>query len=136
MDSYEKLLESAYSVLPEKGIEKERFEIPKVTGRIQGNRTIISNFFQIAALFNRPPEHVLKYVLKELATPGEIKRNFVIFGTKISATKINEKLAQYAEEYVICKECGKPDTKLIKEGDYLFMKCMACGAKHNVKSRI
>nr|1K81_A Chain A, PROBABLE TRANSLATION INITIATION FACTOR 2 BETA SUBUNIT [Methanocaldococcus jannaschii] len=29
---------------------------------------------------------------------------------------------------VICRECGKPDTKIIKEGRVHLLKCMACGA--------
>ncbi|PIN69771.1 hypothetical protein COV93_04095 [Candidatus Woesearchaeota archaeon CG11_big_fil_rev_8_21_14_0_20_43_8] len=60
----------------------------------------------------------------------------MILGTKITASLFNNKVRQYAEEYVLCSDCGKPDTKLIKEGDILYMKCQACGAKHYVKSRI
>ena len=80
---------------------------------------------------------MLKYVLKELATPGEIKKTgVVIFGTKLSASRINEKIQQYADTFVVCKECGKPDTKLEKEGNIYFVKCQACGAKHSVYSKI
>jgi translation initiation factor 2 subunit 2 len=136
MDDYETLLNSAYEKMPEVVVQKERFEVPKVRGHLQGNRTILTNFTDIAKRFNRPPEHMLKFILKELATPGEIKKAFVIFGTKIPASRINEKIEQYAEMYVICKDCGKPDTKLSKEGDILFMKCMACGSRHVVKTRI
>jgi translation initiation factor 2 subunit 2 len=136
MDNYDTMLESAYQKLPELVVEKERFEVPKVKGHIQGNKTIISNFTQIAQAFNRPSEHLLKYVLKELATPGEVKKSFLIFGTKIAASRVNEKIEKYAEEFVLCKDCGKPDTKLMREGGYLFMKCMACGSKHNIKSKI
>ena len=136
MEAYDTLLDRAFEKMPEIAGQKERFEMPKVMGHVQGNRTILSNFLQIAQAFNRPPEHMLKYVLKELATPGEIKKTFVLFGTKIPASRINEKIEQYAENYVLCKDCGKPDTKLSKEGDVLFMKCMACGAKHSIKSKI
>jgi len=136
MEDYKTMLDSAYEKIPEIAVQKERFEIPKVRGHVQGNKTILTNFMDIAKAFNRPPEHLLKFVLKELATPGEIKKSFVIFGTKIPASRINEKLEQYAEIYVLCKDCGKPDTKLSKEGEILFMKCMACGARHSVKTRI
>jgi translation initiation factor 2 subunit 2 len=133
---YEEMLDQAFEKMPEVVVQKERFEVPKVRGHLQGNKTIISNFQQVAQAFNRPPEHVLKFILKELATPGEIKKAFVIFGTKIPASRINEKLEQYADMYVICKDCGKPDTKLSKEGDILFMKCTACGQRHVVKTKI
>lgn len=133
---YNKLLEKALKQLPEKVVTKERFEIPKVMGHLQGNKTVLSNFFHIADVLGRDINHVLKYILKELASPGEIKNKEVIIGTKVSATRINEKIQQYVGEFVICKECGKPDSKLVKEGDYSFIKCSACGARHPVRTKI
>lgn len=134
---YKKLLKQARKELPDVVFEKERFEIPKVRGHIQGNRTIISNFIQIADSLRRKPEHMLKYVLRELATPGEIKKSgSVIIGTKVSASRINEKIKQYANGFVLCSECGKPDTKIEKEGSISFLKCMACGAKRPIKTKI
>jgi len=123
--------------LPDSVFEKERFEIPKVRGHVQGNRTVLSNFIQIANALRRPAEHMLKYVLKELATPGEIKKSgSVMMGSKISAARINEKIKKYADEFVLCAECGKPDTKIEKEGGFAYVKCQACGSKYPVKAKI
>ena len=134
---YKKLLEQVRKELPESVFEKDRFEIPKVRGHIQGNKTIISNFLQIASAVGREPEHMLKFVLRELAAPGEIKKSgSVIIGTKIPSSRINEKIKQYANLFVFCPECGKPDTKIEKEKTFTFIKCMACGAKHTVKTKI
>ena len=134
---YKAMLEDARKRLPEAVFLKERFEIPKVLGHMQGNRTIITNFLQIASTLRREADHLLKYVLKELATPGEIKKSgSLILGTKVPASRINEKIRQYANEFVLCFECGKPDTKLEKEGDLTYMKCTACGAKNFVKTKI
>jgi len=134
---YKELLKKAREGLPKSVFEKERFEIPNVRGHIQGNRTIFSNFLQIADILGRPAEHLLKYILKELATPGEIKKSgSVIVGTKVGASRINEKIRQYANEFVLCSECGKPDTKIEKEDKFTFLKCHACGARHSIKARI
>src|SRR3989338_10645674 len=134
---YAELLKNAREQLPKSVFEKERFEIPKTRGHVQGNRTVLSNFLQIANALRREPEHMLKYVLKELATPGEIKKSgSVIIGTKIVTSRINEKIKQYANDFVFCSECGKPDTKIEKEGTFNFLKCTACGAKHPIKSKI
>ena len=132
---YEKLLKKARKEMPESVFQKERFEIPKIKGHIQGNRTIIVNFQQIAEVLGRKQEHLLKYILKELAVPGDIKKRAVIFGAKIPASRINEKIRQYANEFVLCRECGKPDTKMAKEGKISHLKCMACGARYPVKGR-
>ncbi|KYK25032.1 hypothetical protein AYK26_02450 [Euryarchaeota archaeon SM23-78] len=136
MEDYKALLERGKKALPETMQSTERFIIPKIRGHIQGNRTILSNFMQIAQYLGRKPEHMLKYVLKELAAPGEIKKHFVLLGTKVPAGRINEKIQRYADTFVVCRECGKPDTKMIKEGSVYFIKCQACGARHSVYSKI
>ena len=137
MEDYKSMLEEARKTLPEAVFIKERFEIPKALGHIQGNRTIITNFLQIASNLRRDVNHLLKYVLKELATPGEIKKSgALILGTKVPASRINDKIRQYANEFVLCFECGKPDTQLVREGELTYMKCTACGAKNFVKSKI
>lgn len=133
---YESMLKKARENLPEKTKSTARFEIPKVKGRIEGNKTVISNFFQIADTIRRKPQHLLKYILKELATPGVLKNQTLVFGSKISASKINEKINSYVDEFVFCKECTSPDTKMVKEGDVYYIKCQACGARHSFYSKI
>ena len=133
---YEQLLKRARESLPETSQETERFEIPKVRGHIQGNKTVISNFYQIADALGRKHDHLLKYVLRELATPGDLKNKALIIGTKVSASRINEKIAQYFKDFVTCKECNRPDTKLLKEEKITFLKCTVCGAKQPVKLKI
>ena len=134
---YKKMLEQGMKKLPESVFLKERFEIPKVRGHVQGNRTIISNFLQIASTLRRDADHLLKFILKELATPGEIKKSgAVIIGTKVPASRINDKVKKYADEFVFCSECGKPDTKIEKGAGLAYLKCTACGSKRHVKARI
>jgi len=133
---YEKLLERAKKNLPEETHSKGRFEIPKVKGLVEGNKTIVTNFQQIATTLRRDTKHLLKYLLRELATPGNIDGQRLIIGRKINSAIINEKIEKYAREFVICKECGKPDTQTIKEGPVFMLKCTACGAKHPIKSKV
>lgn len=122
--------------LPEISAATERLVVPKVTGHLEGNKTVISNFFQIASIIGRSPDHLLKYISRETAAKGEFKKQLLVFNTKLPSSKINEKLEQYVDNYVICKECGKPDTKLVKEGIITFLRCQACGAKHSINSKI
>lgn len=134
---YASLLKRGRENLPESVFEKERFEIPKVMGHLEGHKTVISNFAQIADTLRRPVVHLLKFILKELATPGEIKRSgLLVLGAKVPASRINEKIRQYAYEFVLCHECSKPDTEMVKEGEFMFLKCTACGAKKPIKSKV
>ncbi len=129
--NYEELLDQAYKKI--KPVEAtSRFEVPQVESIIQGNKTIISNFKQIASYLNREPSHVEKFLEKELAAQGKPDGERLILIRKIPSKKIQEKLDYYIEKFVICKECGKPDTKIIKEGQFTFVHCLACGAKHSI----
>ena len=133
---YEQLLKKAKKDLPDVKDSKERFEIPKVSGHIQGAKTIVNNFSSIAKILGRNQEQLLKYLQRELATPAQIDDQRLVLGRKINADFINKKVEQFAHDFVVCKECGKPDTKLVKEDRVLFMRCTACGAKHVIKTKI
>jgi|SRR3989344_7039479 len=135
MEDYLKLLDKAVSNIPEDAVETSRIEIPKATGRIEGNKTIVTNFNQICSFFNRDVQHILKFLLRELATPAKLEESRLIFGRKVNPVLINKKLKEYADIYVFCPVCKKPDTHLITEGDKLYIKCTACGARNNVKEK-
>jgi translation initiation factor 2 subunit 2 len=133
---YEDLLKKAYKELPKTEVSVDRFEIPKVQGMVQGNKTIINNFAKIVQTFRRDPSHLLKYLLRELASSGNIDGQRLILNRKINSSLINQKIEQYAKDFVICKECGKPDTVIKKEDRFSQIKCQACGAKYTIKSKI
>jgi translation initiation factor 2 subunit 2 len=134
--NYEELLQKARTELPSEISSSERFEIPKVKGHIQGNKTIISNLSQIANTLSRPLELVVKYLEKQLATKAVIEGAFVIFNSKISASKINTRVEQFSDQFVTCKQCGKPETKLSKDTGVFFISCQACGAKYSLNAKI
>jgi translation initiation factor 2 subunit 2 len=133
MESYEQLLDKAYKEV--KVIEKssERFEIPRVEGNVTGNSTFITNFAQIADYLRRPPEHLAKFLQKELAVSGRVDGPRLVLKTKLNSAKVNEKIERYAREFVICPVCGKPDTEIVSEKGVKFKHCLACGAKSPIK---
>jgi translation initiation factor 2 subunit 2 len=136
MTDYEKLLDQAYENVKQVSISSDRFEIPKIEGRFEGRKTILTNFSQIASHLRRNPEHFQKFILKELAASGHREGDRLSLNMKVPSAKINTKIEQYAKEFVLCKECGKPDTQLLKEDRITVLHCLACGAKHPVRSKI
>jgi len=136
MTDYEKLLEQAYKEVKQVGSSNGRFEIPKLQGHFEGRKTILTNFFQIASHLRRKPEHFQKFILKELAASGQIEGERLVLNLKVPSAKINQKVEQYVKEFVLCKECTKPDTELKKQDRLTFIHCLACGAKHSVRSKI
>jgi len=132
---YKEMLDRAFKQMPASKKSEGRFEIPLVKGRIQGNRTIITNLAQIAKQLSRLQNHLLKFLLRELATTGECKDSgATIFIGKFGSSVLNTKIEKYVKEFLLCDQCKKPDTELIKEKGITFKRCEACGAKSSVRS--
>jgi len=131
--TYEELLERAWEKLPKKPTEvKSRFEVPKAEVVISGKRTFIHNFKHICEMLNRPPRHVLRFLLRELAAPGTIEGGTAVIQGEIPKATIDKLLERYYKRYVVCPICGRPDTFLVKEKRIYFIVCGACGAKSSV----
>ncbi|MHA1214616.1 MAG: translation initiation factor IF-2 subunit beta [Candidatus Hodarchaeales archaeon] len=128
-------LKRARENLPAHIFEKSRFDIPTAEVFREGNKTWITDWNRILKVINRENEadHLAKTLAGNLATSATEERGRLLLQGKFSRTMINRELASYVKEFVICEECGKPDTKLLKEGRILFKVCEACGARVAVK---
>ena len=135
MDStYEQLLDRAFAQLPSLAAEKSDFKIPEVDSIVQEAKTIIRNFSQIADVARREQDDIAKYLTRELAAPVSVGDQKLTISTKVQAGVLNDKIRKYFQTFVICKECGKPDTHI--EGTqrgYETLVCEACGARYTVK---
>lgn len=132
--NYDKLLDRAFARLPTLSAENVDFKIPVADSIVQGNKTIIRNFSQIADVARREVGEIAKYMTKELAAPVSVEEQRLIISTKVNSEAINSKVKKYFESYVICKECHKPDTKVVsQERGFLTIVCEACGARYTIK---
>ena len=132
MQTYEQLLKRGLGQVPEKLKEKSRFEIPQARVMKAGLKTIIENFTDIARDLRRDQAHLQKFLLKELATKGDLDNKRLVVIGNFPAELVNKKIDIYVKTYVICRECKKPDTKIAAEEGYSFLVCEACGARHPV----
>ncbi len=126
---YMKLLKRANDLKPKNVDRSERFEMPIPDVIYSGNKTIITNFSKIASQLRREKKHIAKYLFKELAAPGDVGQSELVILSRIPRNMIRKKVESYVKEYVLCPQCGKPDTKIIKEGRIVYLKCEACGAR-------
>ena len=131
--NYKEMLKRARSVLPSTVFEHSRFTIPKVDSFTEGNRTFIRNFREISETLDRPSKHILKFLLRELATAGSLGDTQAIFQGRFARNTLDELIGRYTKLYVICPECQKPDTTIKKEDRYHFLVCKACGARASLK---
>jgi translation initiation factor 2 subunit 2 len=133
-EEYEKLLDRALEQVPKAVLESSRFQIPEAEVAVVGNRTILRNFRSIASALNREPEHLIKYLLRELGVAGNIEGTQSVFQGKFLNTAVDERIRRYVEEFVLCRECGKPDTRLERHERFYILRCEACGARASVRS--
>ncbi|HDI12690.1 MAG: translation initiation factor IF-2 subunit beta [Hadesarchaea archaeon] len=132
-ENYEELLDRALEQIPKTISESSRFQIPEAEVTTIGNRTIIKNLKNIATTLNREPSHLMKYLLRELGAAGDMHGAQAVFQGKFSKNTVDERIRRYAEEFVLCRECGKPDTKLERKERIYILRCEACGARTSVR---
>lgn len=128
---YEEMLKKAVQNLPVRS--ETRFEIPVASVLVGKKQTVIRNFSDIVKTLRREQSEVSKFLFKELAVPGDIRGNELVLQAKVPTSLINQRIKEYVRDFVLCKECGKPDTALQKIDNYIFIKCEACGAKRPVR---
>ena len=135
VDPYEALLKKAYANVTVQSESTERFTVPEAKVYIEGKTTVLENFAEIADIVRRDQDHLMKFLLGELGTAGKIDGNRAIFNGKFEQSLINGLIRSYVDDYVICSECGKPDTRLVKDDRVLLLRCDACGGHRPVRKR-
>lgn len=115
--------------VPEVEDSEERFEVPVAETRKSGSKTVIENFSEIAEAFSRDEKQLSKYIQDELGTAGHVENGELVLNGEFRRGNVQAKVQQYAEEYVFCPKCERPDTEIVKEKGVEIMKCQACGAR-------
>lgn len=130
---YETLLKSAMEKIPKKESGAKRFKIPQVVAESRGNKTAIKNFSEIASVLRREPAHIARFVAKELAAPASVQEGSLVLQARVTRDVLQKKTEDYIKNFVYCRVCGEPDTKLEKEDRINFIRCEACGARSAAK---
>jgi translation initiation factor 2 subunit 2 len=131
--NYDELLKRACSQMPQVSVKRERLELPRLFITTVGVRTIITNFKEVADVLNRDPQHILKFLTREMATAATFHDSRAIFQGRFKRDSFERLLQRYIENFVTCPVCNRPDTKIVKEKRLSFLVCNACGAKSSIK---
>ncbi len=130
MADYNELLEKGMEQVPDEKDHGERFELPEVDTRKEGSKTIIENFSGIADTMNRDEKDLSRFILDELGTAGHLDSGELVLNGEFRRGNIQGRLENYAEKFLYCPECGRPDTEVTKEKGVEMLKCQACGARN------
>ncbi|GAA0643784.1 translation initiation factor IF-2 subunit beta [Salarchaeum japonicum] len=130
---YEEQLDRAMSEKPDVAGSESRFDVPEPTVRKEGNVTVYENFQATIDRLGRDEEHVLKFIQDELATSAQIDESGrARFTGEFGGDRVEAVLDDYVDTYVLCPECGLPDTNLETENGTERLHCEACGARSAV----
>ncbi|WP_129114612.1 translation initiation factor IF-2 subunit beta [Halegenticoccus tardaugens] len=132
---YQSSLDRALDEMPDLGGSDERLEIPDAQAQKDGAFTRLTNLSAIADALSRDPEHIHSSIQRELGTNGQYANGRARYNGTFTGADFDAAIEQYVDEYVLCSECGLPDTRLVIEDRTQMLRCEACGAFRPVAKR-
>jgi len=132
-EDYSSLLKRARAKVPANVGTGERFVMPMADVLQEGKTTVVRNLDEVLDKLNRTQEHLVPIILREIGTAGSYEGGRLVLQGKLTKDAVQARLQKYVETYVICGECGRPDTHLVKEERTTIVQCDACGAHRPVK---
>ncbi len=127
---YDEMLERGMAEAPDIEGESDRFDVSDPEVRQEGNVTVFENFQGVRDELDRDEAHLMKFLQDELGTSGHIDESGRARLTgDFSTRRIGEAIDAYTEQYVLCGECGLPDTSIEREQGAEILVCAACGAR-------
>jgi len=115
-----------------------RYKMPLVFGKVEGRgngiKTVIPNVTEVAMSLHRDAGEVTKFFGCELGAQtkySEKDDRYIVNGSHADVA-LQQMVHKYIEGFVLCPQCGLPETHYkIKEG-CIYHRCAACGAKEMV----
>jgi translation initiation factor 2 subunit 2 len=133
---YDDALEEAFAVLPEHDAEGgKRLSFPDPEGETDGAFTRLTNVGDIADALDRDAEHLHRFIQREFGTNGQFDGSQARYNGSFSVADFENAIERYAAEFVVCSECGLPDTILAREDGVDMLRCEACGAFRPVQKQ-
>lgn len=132
-EDYQQLLERLRESLPDTITAQSRFKLPELEVLYEGKTTVLRNFGDVVDTINREAAHIMAYLLREVGTAGNQEGRRALFKGRVPVKQLSDRINNYIDTFVLCSECRRPDTKLVKEGRTLILECEACGAHRPVK---
>ena len=115
-----------------------RYKMPlpfgKIEGRGNGIKTVIPNISDVARALHRDSGEVNKFFGCELGAQTTYNADTdraVVNGAHTDAV-LQQAIKRYIDKFVLCPQCGLPETDYKIKSGLINHKCMACGAKEMV----
>lgn len=102
-----------------------RYKMPALQIKQQTNCVIIENLAQVSTSLKRNQKMILKFFGIRLGTQVSDSKSS-INGT-FKAHELQEALQEFIQTYVLCPDCGNPETEFYLKKKTYKRTCKACG---------
>lgn len=106
-----------------------RYKMPqmetKIEGRGNGIKTVLVNIEAVASALSRSTDELMALFKLKLGTRT---KDHTLNG-EFSALELQQHLATYISQFVLCSSCSNPETHYLVHKTYICIKCAACGKK-------
>ncbi len=136
-ESFYEDLDNVYDELESINMGNTKLVIPNPILEGTTTNTYWKNIKKILVTINRPPDHFLDYMNREIHTGYWIsssKSDGIGMIGKISLKTITALLQNYIKKYVVCNICKSPNTVLDKNKDLraYMITCEKCKSKYTI----
>ena len=132
---YDDMLDRGIEQTPDIDADSTRFDVPDPEVRQEGHATVFENFQSVRDALGREEDHLLKFLQDEVGTSAHIDESGRARLTgEFDAGRIRDAVDAYTDQYVLCPECGLPDTEIEREQGAEILHCTACGARSPTSS--
>ena len=130
-DNFNDMLNEVYDELEALTSNTSRLVIPNPVIEKSTTNTYWKNVKKILQSINRPPEHFIEFLNKELKTGDWIsasKSDGIVMIGKFTSNQIMHVISNYVKKYVVCIICNSTDTILDKNKDLrsYYVACNKC----------
>lgn len=115
-----------------------RYKMPTVYGKLEGrgngSKTVIPNISDVALSLHRDPGEVNKFFGCEMGaqTTYNAETDRAVVNGHHQDKTLQQMVHKYIQAYVLCPNCGLPETEYKIKSGIIYHKCAACGAKEMV----
>lgn len=117
-----------------------RYKMPRLVAKVEGKgngiKTVVPNMVAIATSLSRPPSYPTKYFGIELGAQTQMDpktERYIVNGCH-EAVKLQELLFGFIRKFVLCKECGNPETDISVHKGSIAAACKACGKNYVIET--
>jgi len=111
-----------------------RYKMPLVYGKVEGRgngiKTVIPNISELGFSLHRDAGEVNKFFGCELGaqTTFNVKDDRAVVNGSHTDAALQGMVHKYVESFVLCPQCGLPETKYKIRSGCIYHNCAACGA--------